>query len=210
MISTTKTRYEIVLGFDFSPLAITALDQAIAHAASQPEVGLHALAVVDTGHRMMRASGTRLPDTTAVQNDLRAAIDERLAACGASTMLVFAHVRLGDPAEEILRLSVETSADIIVVGTHGRRGIRRVMLGSVATEVVRRATIPVLVARPAEHESVAIAEEVEPACKECVEVRLATDGRTWWCGAHDKPYAPPHRYEYVPAISHEPHRHNVM
>jgi nucleotide-binding universal stress UspA family protein len=50
----------------------------------------------------------------------------------------------GDPAEAIIRLAETEKADLIVIGTHGRRGIRRVLMGSVAEVVVRTASCPVL------------------------------------------------------------------
>jgi nucleotide-binding universal stress UspA family protein len=50
----------------------------------------------------------------------------------------------GDPAAEILRVAQETLADIIVMGSHGRRGLDRLLMGSVAEEVVRKASCPVL------------------------------------------------------------------
>jgi nucleotide-binding universal stress UspA family protein len=53
----------------------------------------------------------------------------------------------GNPAEEILRQSHEGEFDLIAMSTHGRRGLDRVMMGSVAEEVVRRAEIPTLLCR---------------------------------------------------------------
>jgi nucleotide-binding universal stress UspA family protein len=53
----------------------------------------------------------------------------------------------GSPREEILRLAKECHADIIVMGTHGRRGLPRALLGSVAERVVRTSEIPVLTVR---------------------------------------------------------------
>ena len=50
----------------------------------------------------------------------------------------------GDPATEIVRVAQERGADLIVMGTHGRTGLQRMLTGSVAEEVVRRATCPVL------------------------------------------------------------------
>jgi nucleotide-binding universal stress UspA family protein len=50
----------------------------------------------------------------------------------------------GDPAEVILHVAREIPADLVVVGTHGRTGLRRVLMGSVAEQVVRRAPCPVL------------------------------------------------------------------
>ncbi len=52
-----------------------------------------------------------------------------------------------DIARAILQAAEETSADLIVIGTHGRRGIRRLFLGSVAEQVIRRANQPVLLIR---------------------------------------------------------------
>jgi nucleotide-binding universal stress UspA family protein len=49
-----------------------------------------------------------------------------------------------DPAGEILRLAAEVGCDLIVLGTHGRTGLGRVLLGSVAEQVLRRAPCPVL------------------------------------------------------------------
>jgi nucleotide-binding universal stress UspA family protein len=57
----------------------------------------------------------------------------------------------GDPAEEILRQARKAAADVVVMGTHGRRGLDRLMLGSVARRVVQRAGCAVLtIPRPPE------------------------------------------------------------
>jgi nucleotide-binding universal stress UspA family protein len=50
----------------------------------------------------------------------------------------------GDAANEILRIAGEVSADMVVMGTHGRSGVGRLVLGSVAENVLRHAAIPVL------------------------------------------------------------------
>jgi len=50
----------------------------------------------------------------------------------------------GDAPTEILRTAQETKADVIVLGTHGRTGLARVVMGSVAEQVVRKAPCPVL------------------------------------------------------------------
>jgi nucleotide-binding universal stress UspA family protein len=61
---------------------------------------------------------------------------------------------IGFPAEDIVRLATEVQADLIVVGTHGRRGLSHLLLGSVAERVIRTAPCPVLTVRRAEHEFV--------------------------------------------------------
>ena len=56
-------------------------------------------------------------------------------------------LREGDPAEQIVRAGRSTQADLIVVGTHGRRGFPKVFLGSVAERVVVMAPCPVVTVR---------------------------------------------------------------
>ena len=50
----------------------------------------------------------------------------------------------GDPADAIIRLAESEHIDLIVMGTHGRRGLSRLLMGSVAESVVRVAPCPVL------------------------------------------------------------------
>jgi len=69
----------------------------------------------------------------------------------------------GEPAEEILRVALLCGADLIVMGTHGRRGLSRLLMGSVAERVVRAAPCPVLTLRtpfaPAEAETAGLVLE---------------------------------------------------
>ncbi|MFP4257756.1 MAG: universal stress protein [Desulfovermiculus sp.] len=58
------------------------------------------------------------------------------------------HVLSGYAAEEILSFAQEHNVDLIVMGTHGRRGIDRVLFGSVAEKVVKTAPMPVVTLRP--------------------------------------------------------------
>jgi nucleotide-binding universal stress UspA family protein len=67
------------------------------------------------------------------------------------TPRIFCHLREGDAAREMARLAAELDADLIVVGTHGRTGIERLLLGSVAEEVMRHGPCPVLVIKPKSH-----------------------------------------------------------
>jgi nucleotide-binding universal stress UspA family protein len=57
------------------------------------------------------------------------------------------NVAVGTPAEEILRVAREEKVDLIVMGTHGRTGLRHLLLGSVAEEVTRHAPCPVFTVR---------------------------------------------------------------
>jgi nucleotide-binding universal stress UspA family protein len=56
-------------------------------------------------------------------------------------------VQAGAPAETIVQAAVEWRADLVVIGSHGRTGVRRALLGSIAEGVMRSAPCPVLVVR---------------------------------------------------------------
>jgi nucleotide-binding universal stress UspA family protein len=62
-------------------------------------------------------------------------------------------VQVGVPFQEIVRIAKEERADMIVMGTHGRTGLNRALLGSVAERVVRLAPCPVLTVRQAKSEA---------------------------------------------------------
>ena len=59
-------------------------------------------------------------------------------------------VTMGDAGTEILLVARRLRANLIVMATHGRKGVRRLILGSVAERVVREAPCPVLTVRPQE------------------------------------------------------------
>jgi len=58
------------------------------------------------------------------------------------------HVAMGDVVDEICRYAKKLEADIIVIGTHGRKGLEKIVFGSVAEGVVRNAPCPVLTVNP--------------------------------------------------------------
>jgi nucleotide-binding universal stress UspA family protein len=64
-----------------------------------------------------------------------------------SSIRVEHQLELGDPATEILRVAKEAGADWLVMGTHGRTGLFRLLMGSVAEQVLRGASCPVLTVR---------------------------------------------------------------
>ncbi|MCP4195327.1 MAG: universal stress protein [Planctomycetaceae bacterium] len=73
----------------------------------------------------------------------REAIDERLKEYPRTNV----NVNFGDPGHVITELAAEIECDLIVIPSHGRRGVQRILLGSVAERVVRLAHCPVLVMR---------------------------------------------------------------
>jgi hypothetical protein len=98
----------------------------------------------------------------------------------ARALRVVTHVRTDAPAEEIAQLSADLDADLVVVGTHGRRGVSRMLMGSVAEGVVRLSPCTVLVVRPKQTD----APHITPPCADCAETRRASGGAELWCTAH--------------------------
>jgi nucleotide-binding universal stress UspA family protein len=76
--------------------------------------------------------------------DIRARLEARCAELRSSGADVRGVVRKGPPWSEVVSAAADEGADLIVVGTHGRRGLPRWLLGSVAERIVRLAPVPVV------------------------------------------------------------------
>lgn len=113
------------------------------------------LAYVIESISRLRKSVVSLPEST---DDARAALRSKLASLANEELdelvPVQCDVLAGRPAREIVEAARSGSADIIVMSTHGRTGLKHVLLGSVAEEVVRQAGCPVLVVRESERDFV--------------------------------------------------------
>ena len=84
-------------------------------------------------------SSTREEIIDALDDDVR-----RLADAGFEVALV---VRFGDPAQELADLVDEEDMDAVVMATHGRSGLPRAVLGSVAEKLLRMVRVPVVMVR---------------------------------------------------------------
>ena len=135
-----------LLASDLSPHSAHALAagaelvRALAHPA---EPRLRPLFVAVTSYEAMAAG---IPDWSAehAAAELRDFLGEIPTLAGLAPA-----VRAGDPAGEILAEAAQWQAELVVVGTHGRRGLPRLLLRSVAESVLRRAQVSVLVIPPA-------------------------------------------------------------
>ena len=86
--------------------------------------------------------------------EARDRVEKALTADERTRTDVTIQIRIGSVAEDILEFAREHSVDLIVMGTHGRRGLSHLLLGSVAEQVLRSAPCPVLTARaPADTEA---------------------------------------------------------
>ena len=91
---------------------------------------------------------TRVPDAWSIR-DPRPELEDVLSrvAAGAADVSVERLLRIGTPAERIVEYARSHHCDLIVMGTHGRTGLKHVLLGSVAEKVIRSAPCPVMVVR---------------------------------------------------------------
>lgn len=141
--STGKLR-SIVVPVDFSEPSLDALAHALA-LARKHEAQLTLLHVIEP------RPPTMLVDATQAHRNARAAAHERLTQLADTTKRVWSRtgreLRAGAPVDTITALAQRANADLIVVGTHGRTGLKRAFIGSVAERVVRLAPCPVLVVR---------------------------------------------------------------
>lgn len=135
----------ILFPTDFS----TASDAALPHAEALARQADARLLIVHVEEAPLAYGGGELyyglpePDS----DRIRKMLDDVRPADPA---LPFDHrLTMGDPASEIVRMAADESAEMIVLGTHGRTGMTRLLMGSVAEAVVRRAPCPVLVYREA-------------------------------------------------------------
>lgn len=98
------------------------------------------------------------------------------------------HLVVGDAAREITQLAASVGADLTIVGTAGKTGVKRLALGSVSEKVVRHAGCPVLVVRPKDYHA-PIVPEIEPPCPDCVATQARTSRAKLWCTRHETHHA---------------------
>ena len=82
-----------------------------------------------------------------ILNNAQQALNGTLAAQKTRGVEVAAVLKSGEPRETILAVAKDLDADLIVIGTHGRRGLAHMLLGSVAEYIVRTSPQPVLTVR---------------------------------------------------------------
>lgn len=137
---------KIVLARDFSPSSVPALRHAV-HMATTYEAELHILYA-----NVLHADpfgGTHAAERTDadIQQRMKEETEEKLTFdnVDVEALSITYHVQRDvAPGPAILTFADEHEMDLIVLGTHGRRGLRRMLLGSVAEEVVRLASAPVI------------------------------------------------------------------
>jgi len=138
----------VLCAVDLSDQSRHVLRQALA-LARQHEAAVQVLFVIDVGVQPSGGDGALFEVTP----DIRARFDEDLGWLVASVLDaevdIETQVRDGRVVPSILDVVQNMKADVVVIGTHGRGGVQRLALGSVAEKIVRTAPCPVLVVPPA-------------------------------------------------------------
>ena len=138
---------KILVAIDGSEPAWHALGKGIEDAKLR-NAELHAIYVVETG----RFSSLPMDGTMEVIYSLLQREGEDLLAAGqkkaeAAGVALITHIRQGHAGTEILTLAEEIRADLIIMGSQGKSGVDRILLGSVSDHVVRHSSITTMVVR---------------------------------------------------------------
>lgn len=138
----------VLIAIDGSPQSDDALDHAI---AEFPDAELVGLTVIDPGEAGYAVEGAAAEFPTSwyetAEEDANSVLEEaeeHAKSAGADLKMAS---EIGRPANTIVRYAEEHDVDHIVMGSHGRTGMSRILLGSVAETVMRRSTVPVTVVR---------------------------------------------------------------
>jgi len=207
--------YVIVVGIDYSDTSDLALERAFELASQKAKAEVHIVHVVATAIPVTPLDlGVAVPsyDADAIEvatRILRDYADAKLQSyqdsVGSSQRLFYravSHLRFDAPAHEIAQLASDLQADLVVVGTHGRKGAARLLLGSVAEQVVRHSPCAVLVVRQPIGTTETSAEktenvpQIEPPCPRCLAARRASGGQQMWCEQHSTRHGERHFYHY--------------
>lgn len=172
---------QVVVAYDFSTTAEVAMTAAIELASRAPRHVLHVVVAIDDDHRVPGLPTDKVDYHYAdkVHEHLTAKLTAAFTASAPGAEIhFFVHIRIGKPAKEILGLAEQIGADLIIIGSHGWRGLDRVLFGSVSEAVVRGAGCPVMVTRPKTYPKADLVDIID------------TDANL-----HSK-YKRPHRYSY--------------
>jgi nucleotide-binding universal stress UspA family protein len=140
----------ILVPTDGSEESMDALEEAI-DLAKLTDATLNVLFVADTAQDSVTVVGTDVID--ALEREGEEIVSEVVERARESGVDVESEVVQGDPSKAIVDYAETIGADVIVMGTHGRRGLSRMLLGSVTETVIRTSPVPVLSVRPEDTEA---------------------------------------------------------
>ena len=153
----------LLVPIDFSDCSLDALEYA-AIVAKQAQATIELVHVLEPVSYGLDFTLIHPGEGERTRKRLIARLEELASALSGAGIPVKVHVRGGSPADSILDDAHTLSCDMIVMGTHGRRGLSHVMAGSVAEAVLRQASCPILTVRspkfgPGHHRMVSTSKE---------------------------------------------------
>jgi len=175
-MTTDKPRFVVLAGVDDSKAA-TEVVAAAAKQASRPGGELHLV------HCMPLPLDAGQSTTQALEKGRE--LLERLSKDVHGPERVVLHLAAGAPWMELVQLAANLHVDEIVVGTHDYSPLKRLVLGSVAEQVVKKASCPVFVVRPVDYHAKAV-PEIEPPCPDCLTAQRNSHGAQLWCDRHSR------------------------
>lgn len=143
-----KEKNFVVVPVDFSEITDKLVEYAV-YMANRLSAEIQFVNVVDlyAGDAMLGFAYMADLEETMVSNakqkmaDLVQDTKEKCKGCGGEILI-------GDPVEKIVDFARESRADLLIISTHGARGLEKILLGSVAERVLKRAHCPVLFVSP--------------------------------------------------------------
>lgn len=150
----------ILVPLDFSPPSDAALEYARS-VAGQYGASLHLLHVAEDPYRAFYSAEVFVPQVEGLREeiltDAARQLTARLRPSDVTELRATAESIIGTPAGSIVEYAARRDIDLIVMGTHGRGGMAKLLMGSVAERVVRMAPCPVLTVREGRHAAAAAA-----------------------------------------------------
>lgn len=146
----TQPSYRIVIGVGFTDACKLAITEGLSLAARVPGTEVHVVTVLDAhlDHKsQIEKAVDRLVETEKKLVEFVKTTAAAAAAPKTELPIVF-HVRIGKPVEALNQLAFDVDANMIVVGTRARSRAAKLLLGSVADDLLREGRFPVMVARP--------------------------------------------------------------
>ncbi|HEY3666827.1 MAG TPA: universal stress protein [Polyangiaceae bacterium] len=204
----SQSNYVVVVATDYSSASELALERAFELTAARGDAELHVLHVLasELDPTLSSGVGASLPPLSVAHASLQQHVARLVSAFQERTgktpfQRLVMHVRVDEPAFEISQMAADLAADLVVVGTHDRKGAAHWLLGSVAEIVARMAPCPVLVVR---EKAVPNARPViEPPCSRCLAVRTATANELFWCEQHRERHGQRHTYHQTDRVGSE-------
>jgi nucleotide-binding universal stress UspA family protein len=142
---------KVIIGVDDSPHSKAALDfvRKMRWPLNTRIIVLSAAPLEVVAYTLVEAGGPSViqevqQELVKTHEELAARVERELRAAGLTTM---ARVERGDPRDVIVRVAEREHADLVIVGSHGRTGLPKLLMGSVASHVVTHAPCPVLVVK---------------------------------------------------------------